>query len=66
MSPEQAKAMVWTSGTRDSNEPGNPVESSGESRMFSFEVAQSKEQHEEAIATSGFTVRLLLMNLLSI
>jgi hypothetical protein len=58
ISPEQAKAMVWTHANQSTDATGSQTENFEESRMFSFEVAKSMEQEEDAIATTGFTVRL--------
>ncbi|KAG8762904.1 hypothetical protein FRC11_007233 [Ceratobasidium sp. 423] len=56
ISPEQADAMVWTSGRRHANDHSIPSEVFDESRMFSFEVEKSTEQEEGAVAHKGFTV----------
>ncbi|CAE6339205.1 unnamed protein product [Rhizoctonia solani] len=56
ISPEQAGAMVWTSGRRGANDHAIHSEMFDESRMFSFEVEKSTEQEEDAIAVTGFTV----------
>ncbi|KAB5588316.1 hypothetical protein CTheo_8242 [Ceratobasidium theobromae] len=55
VSPEQAKAMVWTAATRNADIPGQ-TGTFEESRMFSFEVAATKEQEESATASPGFTL----------
>ncbi|CEL64063.1 hypothetical protein RSOLAG1IB_11047 [Rhizoctonia solani AG-1 IB] len=58
ISPDQARAMVWTASRRSANGHSNQPELFEESRMFSFEVERSTEQEEDAIALAGFTVKL--------
>lgn len=63
VSPEQAAAFVWTSGARNVDTSEDQLEEFDDSRMFSFEVAKSHEQEEDAIASEGFTVRLVFYDI---
>jgi hypothetical protein len=56
VSPDQARAMVWTASRRGANDHSLQSEIFDESRMFSFEVERLTEQEEDAIALTGFTL----------
>ncbi|KAF8607201.1 hypothetical protein BDV93DRAFT_520086 [Ceratobasidium sp. AG-I] len=56
VSTEQASLMVWETGGHNADAPVGFAESNEEFRMFSFEVSQTSEQEEDAIASSGFEV----------
>lgn len=59
MSAKQASSMVWETGAHNADAPIGYAESNEESRMFSFEVSQTSEQEEDAIASPGFQVSLM-------
>ena len=56
--------MVWEAGGHNADAPVGFAESNEESRMFSFEVSQTSEQEEDAIARSGFEVSPVIFYIL--
>ncbi|KAF8607199.1 hypothetical protein BDV93DRAFT_591195 [Ceratobasidium sp. AG-I] len=56
ISTKEAKLMVWDTGAHNADAPIGFAESNDESRMFSFEVSQTSEQEENAIARPGFEI----------
>lgn len=59
LSPEQSKSIVWN------DEPSNAevvnMDVADESdRLFTFEVAETNEQEENAVARPGFQVRHII------
>lgn len=57
ISPEHSRALVWNEAEEDDNSTED-VEEHDErvDRMFSFEVAKTKEEDEGVIPKPGFTV----------
>lgn len=54
ISPEHAEAMVW--GDSDNNEDDSDLDDESD-RLFTFEVAKTKEQEENVSMRPGFQVR---------
>ena len=53
ISPEHAEAMVW--GDSDNNEDDSDLDDESD-RLFTFEVAKTKEQEENVSMRPGFQV----------
>jgi hypothetical protein len=56
VSPAQAACFGWETGAHNKDNPSDQLDND-ESRLFSFEVSESLEQEEVAVASPGFTVR---------
>ena len=54
LSPEHSTAIVW--GEPDSDTESVDVETDDSDRLFTFEVAETNEQEENAVARPGFLV----------
>jgi hypothetical protein len=55
LSPEQSASIVW-SDEQSNVESANVVVGEESDRLFTFEVAETNEQEENAIARPGFQV----------
>lgn len=58
LSPEHSKAIVW--GDQDSDTESVDMEAGESDRLFTFEVAETNEQEENAVARPSFMVRSYL------
>ncbi|QRV84788.1 hypothetical protein RhiJN_12804 [Ceratobasidium sp. AG-Ba] len=58
VSEEQAKAIVWQAGARNSDAPAAAAETNDEARLNFFEVAMFDESEEDVIAKPGFHLKL--------
>jgi len=54
LSPEHSTAIVW--GDQSSDTESVDVETGDSDRLFTFEVAETNEQEENAVARPGFLV----------
>lgn len=58
LSPEHSASIIWNDGDSDSKPVDTDVD--GTDRLFTFEVAKTNEQEENAIASPGFQVPIPL------
>jgi acetyl-CoA carboxylase alpha subunit len=63
LSPEHSASLVWKD--EDSDTEDADVETGDSDRLFTFEVAETNEQEENAVARPGFQVPLTRLTLVS-
>lgn len=60
LSPDYSASIVWNDEDGKSDTNSEDIDAGDSERLFTFEVAKTKEQEESAVSRPGFQVRLIL------